>query len=239
MTSEELPGHLDVLFAIEAQDYNWKVAADSLRPETRLGQLVQRQDMRPWSQRRIREQDATAKPLKQMRLVGIDVQMGHLDLGTRPGHPRFTFKDICVAIFFSQRDRMISRLCYTGGENDLRAFVRQQTHAASQAENRVEYGAHYVRERAIFHYGHRRGCSVPATKKADPVSFKLDASDRFGRGRQHMHAPLRLILRRAGTTARKERAVRRMILSFDKQIAERGMRKIVGPGSQDDFGVAG
>ncbi len=58
--------------------------------------------MRPWPQRGIRVQDATAQPLKQMRLVRIDVQMSHLDLRARPGHSRFTFKDVRVAIFFSQ-----------------------------------------------------------------------------------------------------------------------------------------
>ncbi len=42
MTSEQLPRHLNVLFAIETQDDYGKVATDSLRPQTRLGQLVQR-----------------------------------------------------------------------------------------------------------------------------------------------------------------------------------------------------
>ncbi len=36
LAAQELPGHRDVFFAIEAQDHNWQVAADSLRPETRL-----------------------------------------------------------------------------------------------------------------------------------------------------------------------------------------------------------
>src|ERR1700704_1692843 len=101
MTSEQLPGHLDVFFPIEPQDYDGKVSTDSLRPETRLRQVIQCQDMRPRSQRLIRVQNAAGQPLKKMGLVGIDVQMSHLDLSTGPGHPRFTFEDICVAILFS------------------------------------------------------------------------------------------------------------------------------------------
>src|SRR5258708_139210 len=110
-----------------------------------------------------------------MGLVRIDVQMSHLDLRASPGHARFTFKDIYVAIFFSQRDRMVARLRYAGRENDLRGFVWQQTHAASQAENWIEHGAHRVRERTIFHYCDRLGSGMTAAKKADPISFKLDS----------------------------------------------------------------
>src|SRR6266404_4878799 len=120
MTSEQLPRHQNVLFAIETQDYYGKVATNALRPQTRLRQLVQRQDMWSWPQRGIREQDAPTQPLKQMRLVRIDVQVSHLYLRARPGHPRFTFKDIRVAIFFRQRDRMVARLCYPGRENNFR-----------------------------------------------------------------------------------------------------------------------
>ena len=180
MTSQELPGHLDVFFAIEAQDYYREVAADSLRPETQLRQLVQRQHMRPWAQRRIRVEDAPGESLKEMRLVGIDVQMTHLHLGARPCQTRLTFEDIRVAIFFSERDRVVARLCYAGGENDVRGFVRQQTNPATQAENWIEHGAHRVRERTIFHYRDRRGSGMPTTKKAGPIGFKLDPRDGFG-----------------------------------------------------------
>src|SRR5882757_8142823 len=122
MTSEQLPRHLDVFFPIEAKDYDGKVSTDPKRPETRLRQVVQRQDVRPRSQRWIGVQNATGEPLKKMRLVGIDVQMSHLDLGAGPGHPRFTFEDIRVAILFSQRDGMVARLGYAGREYNLRGF---------------------------------------------------------------------------------------------------------------------
>src|SRR6266404_12205 len=239
MTSEQLPRHQNVLFAIETQDYYGKVATNALRPQTRLRQLVQRQDMWSWPQRWVREQDAATQPLKQMRLVRIDVQMSHLYLRARPGHPRFAFKDIRVAIFFSQRDRMVARLGYPGRENDLRGFIGEQAQPASQAENRIEHSAHGVRKWAIFHHCDRLCRRVSAAKKAHPIGFKLNAGDRFGRSRQYMHAPPGLVLRRAGPAARQERTVLCVVFSFNKQIAERWMRQIVGPGSQDNFRIAG
>src|SRR6266851_1855174 len=180
MAAQELAGHLDVLFTIEAQDDYWKVATDSLRPKTRLRQLIERQDMRPGPQRRIRVQDATGEPLKQMGLVGIDVQVTHLDLRPGPGHARFTFENIRVAILFGQRDCVVPRLGHAGRENNLGGFVRRQAHPASQTENRIEDGADRVRERAILHYSYRLGGGVATAEKTRPISFKLDPGDRFG-----------------------------------------------------------
>ena len=34
MGAQHLPGHLDIFFAVQSQNYNWYVAADSLGPET-------------------------------------------------------------------------------------------------------------------------------------------------------------------------------------------------------------
>ncbi len=174
-----------------------------------------------------------------MRLVWIDVQVSHLDLRANPGHARFTFEDICVAIFFGQHDRSFARRRDAGGENDLCSFVRHQAHPAPQAENRIEHRAYRVRERAIFHDRDRLSGRVAATQKSVPISFKLNPSDRFDRGRQYVHAPFRLVLCRAWPPARKQCAVRAVALSFNKQVAEGGMGQVVGPRSKDDFGVTG
>ena len=100
MAAQELTRHRDIFLAIEPQDYDWQIAADSMSPKPRLGQLIQRQHVWPGPQRRIFVQNSTGQSLKQMCIVGINMQMSHLDLCARPGQTRFPLEDIRVAIFF-------------------------------------------------------------------------------------------------------------------------------------------
>src|SRR5438067_7406915 len=98
-----------------------------MRPQSSLRQLIQRQNVGPRPQRRIRKQDSAGEPLKQMRLVRIDAKVIHLDLGTRPGETRFALEDVWIAILFGEHDRLVARLSHAGGENDLYSFGRLQS----------------------------------------------------------------------------------------------------------------
>ncbi len=100
-----------------------------------------------------------------MGLVGIDVQMSHLHLGPGPRQARLAFKDVHIAIFFGQRDRVLVRLGHPGSEDDLRSFVRLQPDPATQTENRIQNGADRVRQWAIFHDRHRVGGGMSPAQK--------------------------------------------------------------------------
>src|SRR5205823_14241994 len=115
----------------------------------------------------IRKQDSAGEPLKQVRLVRIDVQVIHFDLGARPGETRFALEDVWIAILFGEHDRLVARLSHAGGENDLYSFGRLQSQATTQAEDRIEYRPDSVRQRTILHHRDRfcrASSATPATR---------------------------------------------------------------------------
>jgi len=104
MSAYELSHRAHVGGFIDANDNNRQIAADAISPETRLGLGVERQDVRRRAQRRIGVNDARRETLKQVRLLGVDLEVTHLDLGFGPGETQLTFEDVWVVILVGECD---------------------------------------------------------------------------------------------------------------------------------------
>src|SRR5688500_6444513 len=125
--AQKLSRHRHIFFSLETQNHNRQVATDAVAPQARLRQTIQRQNMWPRTQRGVEVKNAAGQSLKKVGLVRIDMQVRHLDLRPRPGHPRLALKYSRVKILFTECERLFTRFRDAGGENDLDTFVLLQT----------------------------------------------------------------------------------------------------------------
>jgi hypothetical protein len=108
MAAQNFPDHWQILKAVNPHKQDWQVAADCVWPQARLGLGVQRQDVRPRSQRGIGINNPRSKTLKQVGLFSIETEMAHLDLGLGPSQPRLTLEDARIVILVSQHGRLFT-----------------------------------------------------------------------------------------------------------------------------------
>src|SRR5437016_975733 len=144
MSAQKLPRGLNVFLTIQPQNHDRQIAADSVRPKSRLRQTIERQDMRTRAQGRIGVKNAAGQPLKKMRLVGIEMKVVHLDLRARPGQTRFALEDPRVTIFVGEPDGLLPRSGNAGRENNLRGFIGLQANPAAQTKYRIKHRAHGI-----------------------------------------------------------------------------------------------
>src|SRR6185436_18865151 len=149
MSAQKLTSHRHIFFAVEPENHDRQIAADSMRPEPRLAELIERQNMWPGAQRWISIKNATRKPLKQVCLFRIDMQVRHFNLRARPGEASLALENSGVVVLLIELHGLFLRFRHAGGKNDLSTFVRLQTYATAHAENWIKHGPHSVRQRLV------------------------------------------------------------------------------------------
>src|SRR6266542_856536 len=144
MTTNEFPYNRQIFRAVDSHYDYWQIATDPVGPETGLGLGIESQNMRPRPQGWFGVDYPFCEPLKEMRILGVDTQMAHLDLSFGPGQSRFAFEDARVVILVRQHHRLLSRVGDRGAKSDAGSLVRLDAYPATQAEDGIEHGPHSI-----------------------------------------------------------------------------------------------
>src|SRR5947207_11745481 len=109
VSAKELTDHSQVALFLDAHERDRQIAAYTIGPQGRLIPGVELENVRARPQRRVRIKQSSGEPLKQVRLVRIDLQVAHFDLSLRPCQARFSLERIWVVVFVREPERFLTR----------------------------------------------------------------------------------------------------------------------------------
>ena len=124
-----------------------------------------------------------------MRLFRVDLEVTHLDLRFGPGQAQLALENIRIVILVGERHRLFARVRHGGAERKSHRLIGRNSHAPSQAENRIEHGAGRVRQRTIFHDRNRITGVSPTSEETAAIGFVLHRADQFTFGNDDVNAP--------------------------------------------------
>src|SRR3989442_5193417 len=109
-----------------------------------------------------------------MRLVGIDLEMMKLHLRLRPGERARALESGRVTIVVGEIERLFSSGRNQRRERDAHGGTGGDTHATSEADDRIQYRTRGVRERKTVDHRHGGAGRAPAPEESRAVGLELD-----------------------------------------------------------------
>ncbi len=200
---------------------------------------VSLEDVAGGTERRIGIQDSIGKPLEQMRLVGIDLEMTKLHLCLGPGERARTLESGRVTMVVGEIERLFSGRCDERRERHANGSAGCKMQVTPEAHDRIEYRAGCVRERATVDHRHRRANRAPAAEEARAVGLELNSTHRLTLASDDMGCPHLLLAGRPRAACRQQRTDVRDEFGLDEEIRESGVGSIGGRRGEDDFRVRG
>ena len=155
-----------------------------------------------------------------MRLFRVDLEVTHLDLRFGPRQAQLAFENIWIVILVSERHRFFARMRHGRAERKSHRLIRRNSHASSQAENRIEHGAGRVRQRTIFHDRDRITRCSPTSEETAAIGFILHRADQFTFGNDDVNAPDWFVFGRT-PAVREDGVLTGEEFRLDEEIAER------------------
>ncbi|MCY1390258.1 hypothetical protein D9M71_50740 [compost metagenome] len=236
---QQLAEQRQVLVVVDAQQDDRQVAGNRQRPQPRLAAGAAADGFRRGAETHIGIQQRCGQALVVRRFLGLDIEIAQLHLGLGPGQGLGTLEGIALVVLVDQREQFVPRTGHQRPERGAHHLAGRYPHALAQAEDRVEYRALAVRQRAVL--GNRQRVAQPTApaEEARAVGFELRGGDHLALDHREVRDPDRRFLRRTRTAGGDQRAELGQPLGLHEQLGEGRVRIVGGRRREHQFGIGG
>ena len=234
---QDLPGELEVLRFLDADEDDRQVARDGELPEALLAERVPAQGLAVGPEGGVGEEDPGGEPLEELSLLDGDAEMalGDLRLGVSEGEDAGGDAVVVELLRADARARLVGG--HAGGERNAGEAPGRQPQPGPEAQDGVEDRAGRAREGSTVH-GHRVVRPAPPSEEPHAVGLPFDLRLRRSLDGEDVERDERRVVRGARPPSRHERRVVGDPRGLDEELAQRGVGDVLGDGAQAQLDVA-
>ena len=147
------------------------------------------EDLRGRPEGPIRVENAAGEALEEVGLIRADAEVVLLNLRLRPRQRRGAVERRRIAILLGEVESLLARRRDERREGGAHGVARRESHAASQAHDRIEHRAGRVGEGVAVDHRCGRPDPAPATEEPGTVSLPLQRPDWIDFDDRHVGQP--------------------------------------------------
>ncbi len=235
--TQHLPHDPEVVGIVDAHQHDRQVARNAMGPKCLLAAVATTQHVRRWPQGGIVVEQVAGQALEVACFVRRDTQVMQFHLALRPGERRGTIERRRVTVLVHQVQHLLSRRGDQRPERDPCRGPRGESHAAREAEDRVEHrsdrsGREWIARQC------RGGARLPAASdEGGAIRLEAPGPDGVALDDGEMRSPGARFMWRAPAACRQQRADRRQVLGLHEELGEGRMRLVGGARRQHEFRI--
>src|SRR5947207_8235214 len=145
MGSQYLSHDFHITEVTNHDDDDRQISRNALSPERSLTLGPAAESRRRRSKLGLWKDNEAGELLKGLHIGPANAESAHLKLGMGPSGLKSARASVKLRVAPGQCNNRFAGFCDHGNERELKSLVRQNRHAPSQAEDRIEYGANTIR----------------------------------------------------------------------------------------------